>query len=413
MIRKMLSCVLIALIASALPIPSSAATSSILAPKQWVLDQLVVSNASDFVTSNTNSIAYKAAHGGGGGGSDTNAVKNIVTNTLSTIHINGQQLAENVTITTFSPFKTTWPTGSGINTFFSSVARDADAKDGTAFLGQLSGTSTPWETGNCEATLQVMKNTMGRLIYIVSVYSTDIYPYYWFNMSVSGGPGNGWRCYAPKSTTLSGYGITDAYTKNYVEATFVHNNLSNRIDGIIFGPTNYPATREPSGFDIKTLGYIPQSASTGLRTVEKLVYNKDTSYNHIISESTSKLVFTNGANMVFGDRSGMDFYSNSVSVVKSGARMSFNSGSKLNLFSSSKVYIGNLNDVRVGGTNYDTATNVVCILERCATNAAASVLIGKTYDFANGSNFTKRVYEALTNVIQSLGGTVTNAPSFN
>jgi len=46
------------------------------------------------------------------------------------------------------------------------------------------------------------------------------------------------------------------------------------------------------------------------------------------------------------------------------------------------------------------------------TNKPSPPLDGKTYDFGNGTKFTKTVYDALTNVIITLGGCVTNVPTF-
>lgn len=65
----------------------------------------------------------------------------------------------------------------------------------------------------------------------------------------------------------------------------------------------------------------------------------------------------------------------------------------------------------------DDATNALAKVAQTGsytdlTDKPNPPLTGKTFDFNNGAEFTKTVYAALTNIIDILGGDVTNAPAF-
>jgi len=116
---------------------------------------------------------------------------NIVTGIMSKIRINGQQLSEDVSITTFAPFNDSWPNRGGtMDALCAAISNDSTAKRGMCFLGEIQGKDKMPDVrlGNCEVIVKICKN--GVLNF--EAFSTDTGTKHWDGVGF-GGSFEGWR----------------------------------------------------------------------------------------------------------------------------------------------------------------------------------------------------------------------------
>jgi len=211
---------------------------------------------------------------------------NIKTINNESVLISSSGDPTNITITTAHPFLSSFVTNQGYEAFRNSVIDNGGV--GMSYIGGVTIVGEGWPSGFtagniAECRVDVIKNAQGNNVLYIEMYSTNIYPNVWGRVTMGDGYESPWISYnannkADTATTLSGYGITDAYTKSEVD-TFVNSKQDELTSGVNIKTINGETILGSGNTNIVTYNPFPSTWTTS-GTLEVVVESilSDTSF---------------------------------------------------------------------------------------------------------------------------------------
>ena len=150
--------------------------------------------------------------------------------------INGESVigSGDIKVTTFQPFKSSWPTSSSytISQFCAAVNNDADATIGMGYFGGAKWSDKPSGLSNCDVVVEVLQgpNTNTKSIHLI-ITSGSVAPYTWEYTWWSGSSPKGWVSF--KSSIVAGNNVQLSDDSNYrlvISATDTTYSAGNGLD---------------------------------------------------------------------------------------------------------------------------------------------------------------------------------------
>lgn len=113
---------------------------------------------------------------------------------------------------TFKEFKSSWPTGTTLEAFCSTVINDSDANVGNAYLGGLSCSGLPTGMGQGDVVVEIIGTNDNKVVKL-TLTSTDVSPYHWEGCYWQGSF-RGWKTFeldSNKVTSISSNSTDEQY----------------------------------------------------------------------------------------------------------------------------------------------------------------------------------------------------------